>query len=205
MPLISGKSALKLSDFKPVSPDNDAFIQYWLSLPKDGLVPRRRDFDPAAIPKLLPRIILHEIIDRERLHLRLVGTMLVERYGMDITGKNYLDYVPEERREPALRAMNLAVEYPAAMAVRMNIKSAAGRICQAESVGLPMTQGPDKNPLIIFHSVEVENFGHLGNSEGVLKHFGVSGRTYLDIGAGVPPQDPDEKIIEKPQNDGQHA
>lgn len=192
---------MKLSELKPANPDTTAFAEYWLSLPREnGLVPHRRDFDPTAIPRLLPRLIMHEVIDRKRLHLRLVGTKLVERYGMDITGRDYLDFVPDDRKESAITAMNAAIDRPAGMLVGMNIKTTEGRVYRAESLGLPLTQGADRPPLYIFHSAEAENYGYMFERDGALKHFGVSERVFLDIGAGVPAPIEGERKITVDQN-----
>lgn len=190
-----GRPIFDIETLSPRSERTRRFAEYWSSLPKDGLVPRRSDFDPTAVPDLLPRMIMHEMVDRKRLHLRLVGTALVERYGMDITGRDYLEFVPGERRPIALSAMLKAIDQPAGMLVYMNIKTVAGRVCLAESLGLPLTQGPEKPTIILFHSDEIENYGHHPKSDHQLKHFAVSQRHYLDLGNGVPDPDPNEQFV----------
>ena len=49
-------------------------------------MPARRDFDPAAVPALLPHLQLIDIVDG-RFRYRLVGTALVDAFGRDYTGQ----------------------------------------------------------------------------------------------------------------------
>lgn len=183
-----------IQEFQPLDPLNRRFADYWLSLPRRNLVPARADFDPSEVPELLPHMIMHELIDRRRSRLRLVGTALVERYGMDITGRDYLEFVPPERREIAMNGLLRAVEQPAGMRVLMNIRTSTGRACLAESFGLPLSQPEGRPPILLFHSIEIENYGHGIVDDGRLEHFGVSERTYIDIGNGVPESDPTEPM-----------
>jgi PAS domain-containing protein len=62
---------------------------YWLSIrPPEGGTPRRRAFDPVAVPDLLPGIWLLDV-QREpfRLRYRLAGTGIVEAIGREVTGQ----------------------------------------------------------------------------------------------------------------------
>lgn len=65
--------------------------EHWRSLQGDKAVPLRRDFDPMAIPTLLPDVYLVELIRPERrFRYRLVGSRVAEKAGFDATGY-YLD------------------------------------------------------------------------------------------------------------------
>jgi len=120
---------MKIEELSGIDPLNLRFVEYWLSLPRDpGGIPLRMDFDPTEVPDLLPRFIMHEIRDRSRLHVRLLGTELVRRYGMDVTGKNYLEFVPEGRRSQSLEAMLVIVDFPAGVLTRMNVRTTRGRM-----------------------------------------------------------------------------
>jgi len=61
--------------------------QYWLSKHADGRVPSRADIDPVIdIPQLAGNLILLEA--RDNFTYRLVGSEVVERHGMDMTGRD---------------------------------------------------------------------------------------------------------------------
>ena len=55
---------------------------------------RRADIDPTDIPKLLPHVMLVEVLasSRYRYRYRLIGTENAEAHGMNATGR-YLDEV----------------------------------------------------------------------------------------------------------------
>ncbi len=87
--------------------------QYWLSKSVDGRPPSRADIDPIVdIPQLTKNLILIDV--RNDLTYRLVGSEVVARHGLDMTGRRpgsgggdpdvlaewtkALDYVREQRQ-----------------------------------------------------------------------------------------------------------
>ena len=73
--------------------------QYWVSIGGAEDVPLRADFDPAAIPNLLPYMVLSEIHqDPLKVRYRLVGTRICEIDGWDKTG-HWLDEEPWKQYE----------------------------------------------------------------------------------------------------------
>jgi hypothetical protein len=60
--------------------------QYWLSKHVDGRLPSRADIDPIIdIPQLVKNLIL--IDARDNFTYRLVGSEVIERHGINMTGK----------------------------------------------------------------------------------------------------------------------
>ena len=84
------------------------FGAHWRALAAaKGGVPTRRDFDPAAIPALLPNLLLIEARgDTGRNRVRLAGTCVAAAMGSDITGYD-LQNLP---REDGARALAAGVE-----------------------------------------------------------------------------------------------
>lgn len=73
----------------------DWVLEYWRSLRGDRVMPARRDFDPTDVPpKILPNLLLVEVLDEKRFLYRLHGTAHVEATGWDLTG-SYLHELPE--------------------------------------------------------------------------------------------------------------
>lgn len=68
-------------------------LAYWKQIKGDRLIPYRRDFDPAAVPKLLPHIILTEVVRREvdlafqDFRFRLIGTYVDDRMKERYSGR----------------------------------------------------------------------------------------------------------------------
>jgi hypothetical protein len=63
-----------------------AGYRYWSSKKVGNRLPARRDIDPFEIPKLLPYVILSEILTPFSVRYRLVGTKVVEMNQLDFTG-----------------------------------------------------------------------------------------------------------------------
>jgi hypothetical protein len=65
---------------------------YWCGkLARRGM-PRRADIDPTEIPKLLPDVMLVDVLPQGRYRYRLIGTQNTVAHGMNATGR-YLDEV----------------------------------------------------------------------------------------------------------------
>jgi hypothetical protein len=66
---------------------HEQLFAYWASLRRAGLLPGRRDLDPAAITRLLPQVCLIDVLRAPRdYRLRLAGTGLYDVFGCEITG-----------------------------------------------------------------------------------------------------------------------
>ena len=66
---------------------------YWVAKKRDRAMPSRADIDPAEIKKLLPHLLLTDVVDGgKRFRYRLVGTSVSETFGGGISGR-YVDEV----------------------------------------------------------------------------------------------------------------
>jgi hypothetical protein len=64
---------------------------YWAAKRGELFAPSRRDIDPVEIPKLLPHLMLVEVMDGgARFRYRLAGTEIERRVGCHMTGR-YVD------------------------------------------------------------------------------------------------------------------
>lgn len=72
------------------SPITDARIQqgydYWQRIAAGRPMPGRADLDPLDIPRLLPHVMLVDVLEVGRYRYRLIGTECVNAHGMDATG-----------------------------------------------------------------------------------------------------------------------
>lgn len=71
-------------------------LAYWTAKRGRRSMPRRRDIDPAEIPRLLPNLQIVDVLD-DHFRYRLVGTALVEAFGRDYTGKDPRELFPGPR------------------------------------------------------------------------------------------------------------
>lgn len=80
----------------PEHEDLRAFLAYWQSKRTDDRLPSRTDIDPIEIPKLLPNILLIDVIGQPAydFHYRLLGTTIVSVDGIDYKGSLLSEMVP---------------------------------------------------------------------------------------------------------------
>jgi hypothetical protein len=84
---------------------------YWCGKCRDDRLPRRRDIDPTEIPRLLPYLLITELVNGgPRLRYRLVGTAIVAAYGGEFTGKYCDEVYPPERRASEVANYRLICE-----------------------------------------------------------------------------------------------
>ncbi len=163
------------------------FAGYWSALPKLGDVPRRRDFDPASLPAILPSFVILEVESPESVRFRLAGTSEVERYGQEVTGRNYLDFVPVARRPKAYAAFRNILDYPCGMLAVIYSITACGEPFLNEALGFPVRGQGDQVNLIYFQSNNrPRDLFHDNWADKLERHVAVTRRVFVDIGAGVP-------------------
>lgn len=163
-----------------------AFARYWLLLDAVDLIPNRAHFIPESIPGLLAHLGIHELISPEFIRLRLVGTAVVDDYGQEITGRNYLDFVDQERRSKASRALHLVCEQPCAMFAHLRSTTVSGGSLTRESIAFPMRNEAGIANLVYFCSTPAQERETYFDERDELKVANVLDRRFIDIGAGIP-------------------
>jgi hypothetical protein len=73
-----------------------ALYDYWNRLRGDRTMPSRADFDPIAVPKLLPLIVLYTVGENSAYTVRLVGEEVVQFTGRNTTGSRAGAALPPE-------------------------------------------------------------------------------------------------------------
>ncbi len=162
------------------------FAAYWLSLAKEGLIPHRDAFRPEEVPRILPHMVIHELVSPDLIRLRLAGSSVTEDYGQEIAGRNYLDFVEPERRAKASRAIHLICEHPAGMLAQLKSVTRGGRILTRESIAFPMRGEDDVARFVYFCSSPARERASVDTEADALQVMNVIRRSYIDIGAGVP-------------------
>lgn len=165
-----------------------ALAKHWETLPKSdgGLLPRRSDLRPESVPGLLPNMVMFEVLSRDFVRFRLVGTAVVARYGEDPTGANYLDYVAPEMRNQSAMAFWAMQAQPCGMWGISRQDYAGGKSIRSEAIGFPVLGSPGEPVILLFQQVAVEKPTHLNTREDELLRHVIEQRQFIDIGAGVP-------------------
>lgn len=145
--------------------DDDPILRpayaYWLSKCRNGRLPSRRDIDPTEIPRLLPYLMITELVSSgTRLRFRLAGTAIVAAYGGELTGK-YCDEVwPAERRASIMANYRLICEYKQPLLMRHRYVSPRQRQLICHRVVMPLAA----DGISVTHFVAAVRFEYAGDS-----------------------------------------
>ena len=165
------------------------FFDYWHSLPKDGFVPRRESFDPAAVAPLLPDLILcrYEFGAPPRVVFKLVGSRHVDRWGRDLTGQDYLAFLPDQDRAATWQRLRSVVEHPCGTHGYRAEAYRSGKVVLLETLILPLRGGEGHVDRCIAYSHEAPGYEKPRWDISIGNEFRATARErYLDIGNGVP-------------------
>ncbi|MCE9651362.1 MAG: PAS domain-containing protein [Parvibaculum sp.] len=159
------------------------FFDYWNSLPKVDFVPDRSSFSPPAIYDLMPAVTLLEIWSRERIDLRLIGTAVAKGMGIEPTGKNYLDLLAPEAREPYLRLLDAQIAQPCGRRSTLGSRNASGIVARTEVLALPLFHSLSGHHMLVSCFAPMEAVGY---EKGAYEIRTFEDTEWVDIGAGVP-------------------
>ncbi|MBC8240961.1 MAG: PAS domain-containing protein [Alphaproteobacteria bacterium] len=169
------------------APEVRRWVNYWLALQGEDLVPLRSRLDPAGLPALLPYVSIFDRSEPGVARLRLVGTDTVARTGFDATGTDYLDAVEPKRRASALQGYLVPANHPCGMRVVVVFSYATGHRTLIEAAGFPFERDDGAGRQMVFVSVELDaKAAYLRGKLDSLDLVDLETREFIDIGAGVP-------------------
>ena len=130
------------------------FLDYWLSLPRQDGRALKDAFDPIAIPRLMSNVMILDVTDPRDAVVRLCGTELVERIGVDLTGKSYREYVEAERAEQAVRSLSVVAHTPCLMHAWLQHSKQKYTDMTSDVIGVPLAS-PDGERLFTYTFTDV--------------------------------------------------
>lgn len=112
---------------------------YWRKLAvKAGNIPARADFDPIAIPTILPSVFLIERLDNDTYRFRLQGTDFTDRGVSDMTGIMLTQQTAGSRQSPIIDVLTRVLDTPTGLHILGVEQSKQGRQSLVEYVTLPL-------------------------------------------------------------------
>jgi len=111
---------------------------YWRCKLAGRALPRRADIDPTEIPRLLPDVMLVDVLPEGRYRYRLIGTKNTQAHGMSATGRYLDDVLP-------------GPEYKAHVIALYDECVGARRALYSECVFMaPGRQAPERHTKVLF-------------------------------------------------------
>jgi hypothetical protein len=151
-----------------------------------GTVPAKNTLDLAQFIKAVPHLALCAITKPNLCLYRVAGEQLKERIGFNPVGANYYDFVPEERRAYAARAMHMVIDTPCAFRAEIRQSYSNGLSLVIEATGFPLlATEPGVDGFIIFADQAIESTIDLTFNEHRLLGANVEQRDLIDLGHGI--------------------
>lgn len=152
-----------------------------------GALPKKAAFDITRLGSVLAHAVLYDLTDPDRVIFRIIGEEMKNHFKVNPVGRSYLEFVPETRRQRALKAFRLCVETPCAMLSRSRQYFGDGLGANCEALGVPLmgeNGGPATHMLFVDYPVDDGSHGYFNRTEFRYAH--MRQRFFIDLGHGVP-------------------
>ena len=163
-------------------------IRHWLAIRAGGeLVPLKAQIEPAAMRKSLPFVTIVDVSDPGAPRIALAGTALRQRYGREITGADWMNFVPEVLRSRYRFNAALMLQTPCGIYYAFKITADANVMREVETVALPLKGAADRPPnfsITVSRDIALKGIADAATVETAkVDHVTVE---FIDIGAGMP-------------------
>jgi len=162
------------------------FFEAWQGLRAGEAIPHYRALFEALAPELIPGMMLFEQASEERYIVRFMGTMLVDMWGEDLTGRDRFASMPAKVAKSAQNNLHSILSFPCGGAsvqpygVKMQVET--------EFVLLPAANDPGKPQRVVAFAQDLRGASPptgLQEPPGILHE-----ARWLDLGFGVPRRPP---------------
>jgi hypothetical protein len=158
-------------------------------------IPARRQIMPEQVGEALPYMAIMDCERIEAPKYRLAGTIYSEYFGIDPTGRDYLDFVPPARHGAAIASFKACLEHRCGMLMQILGASANGQERVTESIALPVRDDATGRPRFLYISdVALEEFGWTMDKTLFTKRIEVQERLFIDLGFGHPARYLDHRV-----------
>jgi len=170
------------------------FEAYWRRLQEtvsaagDGAfrVPTRKQFNPMAVPKLLPNLFMMEYASEDELFIRLTGTAIDIALERPMTGVNILDLYKGDERAFFKSAHENMARQPCAAVLRRFVRLSNDKGYELTSKSFPLADDAGHIKYVVgMMGADLMHLSPLGE-EAVLTTSTIIDFFYVDLGRGVP-------------------
>ncbi|MDP6345024.1 MAG: PAS domain-containing protein [Alphaproteobacteria bacterium] len=162
----------------------------WQNWRGDDLVPQRTQVRIEDIKSWLPNIVVLELRSRREVIFRLAGTRIVESLGVELTGRNYLEFSHPEERATRAERMHQLGQWPCGAHIQMSVTFVSGRSVPSEALTLPVRPAGRGQPIQLFAMIMALEDTTSQWPAADSRHFPTADEgCFVDIGAGAPKLD----------------
>lgn len=119
-------------------PENQELLGHWEKIRGDAHVPLRTEFNPMHVPKHLPNLVVLEPSIPQSANVRIFGTELTRRLGLDLTGADLFSLYEGERAEEVVEMISCVVEHQAIAVAYSEWTTPSGHAFTTENMWMPL-------------------------------------------------------------------
>lgn len=160
-----------------------AFLAHWTSLRRGTAIPTTEDYLDRMDRRFAPLIVVFDCT-AEDVIVRLQGTAVVERWGVNRTGQSWLAHKPPGTRAAILANMTDCVARPCGVWAYGAAVSRLGRSAKLENLTLPLGVRGERPLRLVTLSNQLDRFNE---RDGAKDHSAKRTLDWYDVGFGVPP------------------
>jgi hypothetical protein len=159
-----------------------AFLNHWRGLRREAALPASEDYLDNMDIRIAPMILLFECVAGD-ITVRMQGTRIVERWGVDRTGESWLASKAAADRAAILANMTDCVNHRCGVWAKSDYFTTLGSPAKLESLTLPLAvrEGRPKRLVTLSNVNRV-----MDDRDGVKTHVAKSALGWFDVGLGVP-------------------
>lgn len=154
---------LDLAQVAELYPDLLVACRYWEARKGERFAPSRQEIDPADIPRLLPRVMLADVVPGEDgkpdFRFRLSGTGICRVHGQDLKGLSARELDPPEFGRMVHQHYELALERRAPMVHALAMQSSDAYFSYARII-LPLSEDGESIDHFLIVDSEKQNSLH---------------------------------------------
>ena len=129
--------------------------------------------------------------------IRQFGTAIRDRMGADMTGRDYLDFVPQSTRDEVYQSLCSLADKPSAFRSIMETLQKSDKFTVSENLGFPFLDDQCDRPIIVMVNDLVEAPKYLPRPEEMeLEILGPLEMIYIDLGFGIPDAEMTRIVLE---------
>jgi hypothetical protein len=162
-------------------------LGHWLEARGGDAVPRRAAIDPGALKKILPHVFMLNMVDDDTAIYRLVGTGHRARWGVELTGRVWGQYLAVTQQIDRTRRLWRAVKQPCGFVARYDMIFTSGASDPVETLLLPLRPNDDAGCPIMIGANHSRRQVDWINQPGSVASRTPEQFRFLDLGYGVPP------------------
>lgn len=151
----SEKHRVPIEDLTPsdAASPHKKFLDHWLALRRDRLMPAYSDFDPIEAPWALPHIFVLDALPDGDFAYRIAGAVLEDRYNRTLRGARISDIMQPDGAKSILKRWGMVRDMPAGCYVVTNHASKQGGYVTGQRLILPLgDDGQNTNHLVAITS-----------------------------------------------------